>query len=342
MAVAKAMLMTSRPTLADVAARAGVSPKTVARVVNREEHVSGPTREKVNRAVAELGYRANLSARSLASRRAYRVAVLSPWISAYFVSKMHEGASAACRKRGYQLAIQELDPAKDGALDEFASSLREQPLDGVFLPAPLCDNAELLDLLDREAVRYVRHSPISEPNRSDSVVADEKGGMEHLVGHLWDKGHRRFGVVVGPPGHLASRLRHDGVVEALARRGSDPRSVETFIMHMRSPLHEQGAEAAERFLALPERSTAILCYNDFVAAGVLVQAHRQHVNVPADLAVAGYDDADFTQFLWPPLTTIYQPNLEMASIAMDWLTSSPAEDVRTRTFPVRLEIRSST
>lgn len=334
--------MYRRPTLADVAAQAGVSAKTVARVVNQENTVSVATKQRVMRAVEQLGYRANHTARSLASKRAYRVSVVSPWISAYFVSQMHEGASAACRKRGYQLVVQELDLSRDGALNEFASSLREQPLDGIFLPAPLCDDPGLLDLLDREGVRYVRHSPNSEPNRSDSVVADEKQGMDELVAHLWNKGHRRFGVAVGPEGHLASRLRHIGTLEAVTRQGGSPTSVVSFCMHMRSSLHEQGAEAAAYFLGLPEPPTAILCYNDVVAAGALAQLHRQQVPVPSQVAVAGYGDADFTEFLWPPLTTIHQPNREMASTAMEWLTSPPADVVRLRTFPVRLEIRSST
>lgn len=334
--------MNRRPTLADVAARAGVSAKTVARVVNKEANVSGPTKEKVNRVVTQLGYRANLSARSLASSRAYRVAVISPWISAYFISQMHEGASAACRMRGYQLAIQELDPSKEGALEEFARGLREQPLDGVFLPAPLCDDAELLDLLDRETVRYVRHSPLTDLDRSDSVVADEKDGMDQLVGHLWNNNHRRFGVVSGPANHLASRLRHEGVLEAVARRGGDPGSIRAFTMHMRSSLNEQGAEAAAHFFATPDLPTAILCYNDEVAAGVLAQAHRQKVAIPTDLAVAGYGDAEFTQFLWPPLTTIHQPNAEMAAAAVEWLTSPPVGEMRSCSFPVRLKIREST
>lgn len=333
--------MSHLPTLADVARKAGVAPKTVARVVTNEAFVSDALRERVEAAIAELGYRANISARSLASAQSYRVAVISPLISAYFISQLHQGASEACRQRGYQLAIHAIAPDGRAALDAFARILREQPLDGALIAAPLCDNHALLDFLDQQRVRYVRHSPLTEPGRSDSVVAQEDGAVAKLVDHLWSAGHRRFGIVSGPDNHLASHLRRNGALAAIAGLGGDPVAVTDWQMHMRTPLHAQGEEAAAAFLAQPERPTAILCYNDVVAAGVLARLHRAGVSIPGDMAVAGYGDADFAEFLFPALTTLHQPNAAMARTAIEWLTIPRIDEMRNYSFPVDLVIRES-
>lgn len=333
--------MKRRPTLYDVAQKAGVSPKTVARVITGEAIVRPERRARIEAAIEALDYRPNVIARSLASARNYRMAVISPWISAYFIAQMHTGAAVACRRLGYQLAIHELVPFDRGALAEFARLLRDQPLDGVFIPAPLCDDPALLDLLDREAVRYVRHSPLTDPQRSDRVEAEESAAMDKLIGHLWSNGHRRFAIVSGPDSHLSSSLRRDGALAAITRRGGELEAVARYQLPLSGPLFPHGEEAAGRFLALPEPPTAVLCFNDVVAAGVLAMAHRRGVCVPDEMAVAGYGNADFASFLHPSLTTLHQPNALMARIAIEWLAAPPADHPRAQEFPVELVLRNS-
>lgn len=332
----------NRPTLDDVARLAGVSGKTVARVVNREASVSDRTRARVEEAVARLGYEMNISARALASSRSYRIAVISPWISPYFITQIHQGAADACRARGYQLSIQKLDLSKPHALEYFGRSLNEQPVDGVLLPAPLSDHVELLDLLDERRIRYVRHTPLLDRSRSDSVFADEAPGIFQLVDHLWQIGHRRYGIVRGPDHLLASRLRSDAVAAAVAQRGRDAGVVSIFQMGTQSSLFAQGLEAARDLLSRAEPPSAIIAYNDEVAAGVIACAQSKGLRLPDDLAIAGHGDADFTLFTWPQLTTIHQPNAEMAAAAIEWLTSPKVEQPRSLEFPVRLVLRGST
>ena len=332
--------MSRRPTLEDVAQLADVSAKTVSRVVNADGSVSAQTRERVMEAVSRLGFQLNMSARSLASDRAYRVGVLSAFTASYFVTQLHQGAEDACRSRGYQLSIHQIESSPSG-LQNFERTLSAQPLDGALITAPLCDNLDLLDLLDRYRVRYVRHSPLLTPDRSDAVFGDEGAGMTLMIGHLWGLGHRSFGIVRGPTGHLASQLRCDGALDALAALGIPAGAVHVIEMENGPSLFGEGMRAAEQMFSCAQRPKAICAFNDEVAAGILAFGHRHGLHLPHDLAVVGFGNADFCVFTWPQLTTLDQPNFEMGRTAVDWLTSPPVLNFRAERFPVQLIARQS-
>lgn len=331
----------SRPTLDDVARVLGVSGKTVARAINGEAGVSEKRRAHILQVAQDLGYQSNHSARALASSRSFRIGILSPWLTAFFVLQMYKGAADACAAYGYQMVICELDVAQDGALARFETQLRAQPLDGIFVTAPLSDNVALLDMLERLGVRYVRHSPLLDQDRSDAVFADDVDGASRIARHLWALGHRRFGMVNGPPGHLASRLRQSAFCAEILRLGGHPDDIRVLTEHDIKGKAMPGFDEAGQLLSGARRPSAIFAFNDVLAAGILAQAHQMGLNLPEDLAVVGYGNADFSLLTWPQLTTVRQPNYDMAKCAVEWLTQPRADKARTITFPVELIERGS-
>ncbi|NKJ01535.1 LacI family DNA-binding transcriptional regulator [Novosphingobium sp. SG707] len=335
-----------RPTLDDVARITGVSAKTVARTLNGEKGVGAETRERVMEAVLQLGYQMNVSARALASAKTLRICIVSNWMTAFFMSQIYRGAARACQERGYHLIIREFDPDKSDAIDSFRQQLQLAPVDGIFVTAPLSSNEQLLDMFDELGLRYVRHSPMGDFDRSDVVQADEMHGGALIARHLWEKGHRHFGLIMNIVGHVAATQRYQGFVEEIARLGGKPEKIRNVGYPVGSRAKEGddpiGYNEAVELLAHKDRPTAIFAFNDEVAAGVLARGHATGFALPQDLAVAGYGNADFGRLTWPALTTVRQPNSEMAYQAVCWLTEPAPARVRAMTFPVELIPRAST
>lgn len=329
-----------RATIIDVAKRAGVSWKTVSRVVNREPNVSAATAKRVQDAIDALDFQPNAAARSLAGTRSFLIGAITANPSPHYMIALHRGASEACRTRGYHLALEEVhldDP--DLAID-FERNLISARFDGVFLSPPATDNLVILDLLDKHGVRYVRLDPAIEPDRSDRIVADDESGVAALVQHLWGLGHRRFGLVNGPEAHRAAPVRQAAFLAEIRRLGGNPDAVAqapgTF-------LFRSGIVAGKALLERADRPTAIFAANDEMAAGVVAAAGELGLRVPGDIAVAGFDDSDVAGFVWPPLTTIRQPIMEYSRLAVEMLIAAcPEGPPQLISLPVELVVRKST
>ncbi|MFY7835679.1 MAG: LacI family DNA-binding transcriptional regulator [Novosphingobium sp.] len=331
-----------RPTLDDVAARAGVSAKTVARVANGESGVGDATRERVSLIIREMNFRINHSARALAASRTYSIAIVTGWVPAYYITQMFEAAERISTRHGFQLVLRQIDLVEPGALDSFAAALRRQPVDGALVTAPLCDDLALLDLLENEGIRYVRHSPLHEPERSDAVYSEEAHGARLVIDHLLELGHRRFGLLTGPSGHFSSAVRTESALERLAVAGIAPAEVPVVQISTNSGGFKASFEATAQIMQTEPRPTALFCFNDLVAAGAVAYLQSIGLSAPRDVAVAGFGNADFGLLTTPQITTVRQPNAEMAVAAMEWLTSSPAAAPRLLTLPVDLIARAST
>lgn len=306
-------------TIRDVAALAGVSIKTVSRVVNAEPHVSSRTRERVARAVEMLGYRPNIAARSLAGARAYLIGLYFDNPSANYVTQMQAGAMQACRAAGYHVLIEKLAGSRADVMEQLAPLAGALRVDGVVLSPPVCDRAEVLDFLDSLRIPYVRIAPGHGPARGAYVHMDDRRAARDMTRHLLALGHRRIGFIRGPAAHAASERRHLGFRDALGEAGetAQRRHVLQGDFTFRS-----GWTAAGRLLDGRDRPTAVFASNDDMALGVIAMAHRLGLDVPAQLSVAGFDDSESGRVVWPQLTTVRQPVAEMAAGAVGMLISS--------------------
>ncbi len=303
------------PTVADVARAAGVSPMTVSRVVNRDSAVLPATRERVEEAVARLGYVPNRAARSLAGGRQCRIALVYGNPNAGYLSELMVGCLIQANTSDVQLVVELMEP--DDTVAQLVARLRAHHIDGVVLPAPLCEDAALTDALHAAGLRIVQLSPGTPQPYAHTVSIDDIEAARTITAHLLSLGHRRIGFIAGSPAHSQSGQRRVGFEQALAEAGIAPAPELTVEGDFS---YRSGLAATERLLAATPPPTAIFASNDEMAAAAVAAAHRHGLDVPADLSICGFDDTAIASSIWPELTTIRQPIAEMAKLAVRMLS----------------------
>ncbi len=308
--------MAVRNTISDVARVAGVSIKTVSRVLNNERYVRTDTRERVEAAMAGLAFSPSQAARALAGKRSHQIALIYDNHSPYYIHAVQEGVWARCREAGVRMLAQPADVASPTIAAEVGGLIDETHVDGIILSSPVTDCPEVLAELERRGIPFVRISPGTNHALTSSVYMDDVQAADDMTTHLINLGHRIIGFVVGHPNHRASEQRLFGYRRALDRAGIayEPGLVQPGAFDFAS-----GARAGETLLSVARRPTAIFASNDDMAAGVLTIAHAKGIVVPEALSVAGFDDTPLAQLVWPPLTTIRQPTRDLAWAAANLL-----------------------
>ena len=305
-----------RARISDVAAAAGVSVTTVSLVLNdAESRISEETRRRVRAAADSVGYAPSAVARGLRTQRTRIVGLLSDQIATTpFAGRMLAGAQDAARENDHMVML--VDTGGDTALEGDAiRALTAQQVDAMIYASMWHRGVDVPAELPRGAVFLDCH-PVGGGFRS--VVPDDRAGGKAAVRELLAAGHRRIAYLdttdLEP---IASPLRHEGYLEALAEAGieADP------ALHVRGETSAQGGRAAaERLLDLAEdrRPTAVFAFNDRMAIGVYAAAHHRGLEIPRDLSVVGYDDQQLVAAeLDPPLTTVALPHYEMGRWAME-------------------------
>jgi len=327
-------------TMEDVAKLAGVSLKSVSRVINAEPHVSAKLRAKVDAAIAELNYVPDMAARSLAGSRTFIIGLMFDNPSPNYTMKIQMGAYEACRDSQYHLRIDNIDSTAPRAEFEaqLSAILRNSRCDGFVLTPPLTDNLILLDFLDHAGLRYVRIAPDVDLGRSPGVCIDDAAGAATVARHLWELGHRRFAIVRGPQSHGAAVRRRQGFIDELERLGLKEPIVEADGRFG----FEQGITAGHEVLTANPRPTAIFATNDDSAAGVLVACSQHGLKTPHDISVCGFDDSWVAKSVWPYLTTVYQPMEELGRAAAMLLLRRDEPENILHKLDFHLVVRDST
>ncbi|MDV6330873.1 LacI family DNA-binding transcriptional regulator [Asticcacaulis sp. 201] len=308
-----------KPTIIDVASRAGVSIKTVSRVINNERHVSADMRARVRAAVAELGFEVNESARGMRSQtpdKSYVVAQLYGDPGGAYTSDIQIGLLSRCHYFGYHLVVEELDYQSPDIERRTKDLVRRLKLDGAVLTAPLTDNEVVLGVLDEAGVPYVRVAPVTEARHLPSVRIDEKRAAYQLTQHLIAFGHTRIGFIRGLPGHSATLLRWEGFEQAMSEAGL---AIDESLIEDGGFRYFSALPSAHNLLERPDRPTAIFASNDEMAAAVISVAHELGLTLPDDCSVVGFDDIATSEMLWPSLTTVRQPVTRLGAAAGDLL-----------------------
>jgi LacI family transcriptional regulator len=306
-------------TIDDVAELAGVSIKTVSRVFNGEPNVRRSTRESVERAIAQLGYRPNFSARNLARQRSHLIVLVyddpgryeSP--SAAYVNRMQHGALRACRERRYELLIHPCLYDAADVREELEDLVGRVRPGGVILAAPFSNMPHMVQAIAETGTPLVCLSPGIETPDRPAVATNDREICAEMTRYLASLGHRRIAFVSGNPDHKAVTNRLPGYRDGLRQSGleHDPEFVVGGDNSVKS-----GEAAAESLLALDRPPTAIFAANDDMAAGVLRVALRGGLRIPDDLSIAGFDDSTLATHVFPALTTIRQPLERMAERAV--------------------------
>ncbi len=296
---------------------AGVGVATVSRVINDSSLVSAPARERVVRAIAQLGYRPSSTARSLSLGRAQTIGVVVPFFTSSSVLERLRGVVQRLNQGGeYDLMLFDVETLTQRA-DAFRSFARGDRVDGLLIISLRPSEAELAALAQEElpvVLVDVRHPQLS------CVHIDDLAGGELAAEHLLARGHRRIGFVGDAPtplGFNSSELRRQGMRRSLLRAGIKPVSA----LEMRGPHGRvQARGLAQRLLQAPEPPTAIFAASDIQAAGVLEAARALDRHVPDDVAVIGFDDIELSGLL--ELTTIRQPLRRTGSHGTDLLLAA--------------------
>ncbi len=300
----------------DVAERAGVSVGTVSNALNRPGSVRSSTRAKVERAMVELGFVRNESARQLRAGKSRLLAYVVPDVGNPFFTDIARGAEGVAQAAGLALVLCDADSERDRE-DGFLELLLEQRVHGVLITPIDAANPRLVALADR-GVPVVLVDRVAAPGDIlCSVGVDDVEGGRLAAEHLIAQGHERIAFVGSPNAMPQVADRYRGAVDA-TREGADG---EILLLDSQRLDVESGRLAAQRLLGIPERRrpTAAFCANDLLALGMLQALTGQGHVVPDEIALVGYDDIEFAAAAAVPLSSVRQPRRELGRLAVTLL-----------------------
>lgn len=299
------------PTINDVAALAGVSKRTVSRVINESDQVSVDTRRRVLKVIETLKFTPNSLARGLAARRSFLLGLIYD-VPTLFINDVQKGLLSVCADKGYELVVHPCEIDSPRLVDDVRSFVARSKVEGVIMLPPVSDVPELGEAVDSLGIPHVRFSSQHATDAWRLVITNYGPAVDELTDHLVGLGHRAIGFISGPRDNIPSQMRQQAFVAALARHGLTLR--EEFIAEG-AFTYESGLSAARSLLSKSTRPTAIFAANDEMALSVMNVAHDLGLSIPDDLSVVGFDGTPFAGFVIPSLSTIHRPSAEMASLA---------------------------
>jgi LacI family repressor for deo operon, udp, cdd, tsx, nupC, and nupG len=331
----------SNVKIEDVANKAGVSVATVSRVMNDFPNVRESTRQRVLETMRELSYSPNVAARNLRKRASNNILVLTPNFTNPFYSHILSGISEYARQIDYSVFIVPYESEKsiDGIMKNLFDS---QKADGAILLSFNYDDDWLVDFEKdyflvqcAEFTKKTSHIP--------HISIDNYKAMYDMTRHMQTLGHKRIALVVNDNKFISTGLRRKGFIDAIEEAGYNY-DYEKYIYLGKDYGFETGIEAARKLLLMDEPPTAILCFSDILALGVINGANELGRKVPEDVSVTGFDDVDYTKMLHPYLTTVKQPCYELGKRSMELLNKyiNTKECEHEIYLPYEIKIREST
>ncbi len=313
--------MSQRPSIKDIARIAGVSPSTVSRALADSPRISLATRERIQRIARELDYSPSLAARALVTGASPIIGVVAPSLADPYIAAVMKGLEEASHQHGYQrlVASSQGDPEQELAMVQMLSGHNAAGLIVLSSRAP----EGYAPLLARLSMPVIFVNSLHVGERVYNVMTDNEYGGWLATHHLIDQGHVRIGYLGGPARGRSHAARAAGYRRALEEAGLpfDP----ACLMPGDGSI-EAGREALREWLHQPDdkRPTAIFCYNDLSALGLLAEAYQQGVAIPDDLSIVGFDNIPMTAISIPPLTTVEQRTEELGRQAVASLLAALA------------------
>ncbi|HET8785132.1 MAG TPA: LacI family DNA-binding transcriptional regulator, partial [Candidatus Limnocylindrales bacterium] len=303
-------------TIADIAALAGVSVPTVSKVINGRADVSAETRRRVEAAIQERGYQRTRRVR----RSAPIIELIFHELDSEWAMEIVRGVERVAGRHDQAVVLSEMQGRRTPGRGWIEGVLARRPTGVIAVFSDLSDS--MREQLKTRGIPLVVLDPTGEPlHDTPSIGATNWNGGLTATRHLLSLGHRRIGVITGPEDILCSRARLDGYRAAMDAAGVpvDPALISHGRFHV-----EEGIERGRALLALADRPTAIFAGNDLQALGVYQAAREARLHIPEDLSVVGFDDLPAAQWVGPPLTTIRQPLVDMATAAAELVLSMAA------------------
>lgn len=323
----------------DIARAAGVSPSTVSRALEDHPRIGAETRKRIQKLAREMDYVPSTVARSLTAKKTWTIGMVLPTISDPFMGRVVEGVEQAAIEAGFNVFISTSQNDRQREI-EVVAMLQKRRVDGIIVIA-----SHLFDGWPR-AVHHSRVPVvmIDEQNPGENmhfVAVDDRSGARIAVEHLLALGHRRIGYVGVSNRPQSNQYRLKGYQDALQAAGEavDPALIITVDDVME---HGQIGEASLEPL-LVAGATAVFCYNDTTAIGLLAACARSGLTIPEQLSIIGFDDIDMAAYTLPPLTTMRQPRFELGQWAMHMMLALlDGQEPANRIIPAELIVRQTT
>lgn len=309
-----------KPTIKDVAKLAGVSFKTVSRVINKEASVGQELQDKVWKAAKELNYQPNLSARLLRGT-ASSIGFIYDNPNSNYVIEMQRGILGECRRQGYELIIHPCDAKSDDLLNEIIGMVDRSRVGGLVLTPPMSEMPEVLAALSKRKIKFVRIlSGVKPPDdKAPCIFIDDRTASYRITQYLIDLGHKAIAFLGGDEAHKSSSERFEGYKAALK---DNKLPIDKKLVVNGEYSFESGVKRTRQLLSVSAKPTAIFACNDEIAAGTLFAARILGFDVPHQLSIVGFEDSPFSRQAWPNLTTAQQPNTTIAQRAAELLIES--------------------
>ncbi len=313
-----------KPTINDIARIAGVSKKTVSRVINNSPLLTGETRDKVKAVIAELAYVPNPQARALALGRNFLIGLVHDNPNAQMILNMQQGILEGLRGTEFAMVVQPVNRSSPTLIEDMREFIIRQRLYGVVILPPISENDAVARMCVEAGCRYVRMGSAVLDDSEHMVASNDRDAVREATRYLIEQGHRHLAVVTGPKGFRSAAERLAGFEDALAEADIElPRS------HRAEGEYtfESGLAATEKLLDLSPRPTAIFASNDEMAAAVLYAARMRGISVPEELSIVGFDDTPIAARVWPPLTTVRWPIVAMGRSAAHKLIAAAVGEI---------------
>lgn len=313
-------------TINDVARIAGVSKRTVSRVINGSPMVGQATRERIEKIINEVKFQPDKQARGLASKRSYLLGVIYDNPDALYIDQVQRGALSICTSLGYELVVHPCHWKDENFLDDCLNFINRSRVDGVLILPPVSESKVLAGALQQKGHPYVRIASADLDDHQNIVISNDRGAMQDIVEHLSSLGHSDVAVISGPMDYCSSVERLEGFLDAA--KNANINIPKTRILEGLNS-YESGMQCAQKLLSKTPLPTAIFANNDEMAAGVIRVASDLGIKVPQQISVVGFDDNIIARRIIPSLTTIKRPVEEMASIATTKLIQAITPDRQT-------------
>lgn len=325
-------------TIKDIAKIAGVSHTTVSRALNGNPAISFETTERIQQLARQMGYVPSAVAQSLLSRRTQTIGMVVTTIADPFIVQVVEGAEKIAQEAGYSIFLNTShnNPEQEMAVVE---TFQRRRVDAIIVTSSRVGSL-YSSQLDQIKVPIVLINNQEEGEFLYSVAVDNFQGAQLAAEHLLRLGHRRIGYIGASDRPKSNGQRLAGYSVALAQAGLAPDSMLIVSPEAGSDL-ERGRAGLETMLAAG--ATAVFCYNDLIAIGLLLACHQQGLAIPQELSIIGFDDIEPAMYTTPSLTTIHQPRFKLGQLAMTMtLELLEGQDVQDQILPCDLMVREST
>lgn len=313
-------------TINDVARIAGVSKRTVSRVINGSDAVGKKTREHIESIIKEVNFQPDKQARGLASKRSYLLGLIYDNPDALYIDQVQRGALEICANLGFELVVHPCQWESQDFVEDCLNFIGRSRVDGVLILPPVSESNLLAETLSKENVPYIRIASTDLEDSNNIVITKEREAMRELASHIVELGHEHVAIITGPMNYYSSKERLGGLTEVFSKHGvliGPDNLIEG------KNRYESGVECANLLLTRSPRPTAILANNDQMAAGVIRAAFDLGIKVPEELSVSGFDDNIIASRIIPSLTTMRRPVEEISRLATQKLIQNIKPEPKT-------------